>query len=76
MARCGWLQRNREGFNAVCESGASSARILFVSNDANDCYACDSRIGFGTAGYPDDLNAFGNAAKWDADNGDKFIKVI
>lgn len=53
------LQCNREGLNAFCESGASSARIVFVSNDASDCYGCDLRIGFGTAGYPDDLNVCG-----------------
>ena len=56
-------------------SGASSARIGFVSNDANDCYACDLRIGFGTARYPDDMNACGYAAWWCGDNGDKFIKA-
>ena len=69
------LQCNREWFNAVCVSGASSARIGFVSNDANDCYACDLRIGFGTARYPDDMNACGYAAWWCGDNGDNFIKA-
>lgn len=70
------LQCNREGLNAFCESGASSARIVFVSNDASDCYGCDLRIGFGTAGYPDDLNVCDKSVQWGADNGDKFVKAM
>ena len=68
---------NKEGFNAVCSSSSHSrARIGFVGNNGNACDACDSRIGFGTAGYPDDTNTCGNVAKHAADNGDKFIKTM
>ena len=73
------LQRrcNKEGFNIVCEGPHSSkARIGFVANNENDCKWCDSRIGFGTGGYPDDSNTCGNAAKWQPDNGEKSIKAI
>jgi len=56
--------------------GLSKARVGFLSNDGNDCHACDSRIGFGTGGYPDDSNTCGNAARWSADNGGKSIKSM
>ncbi|RMX37540.1 hypothetical protein pdam_00020541 [Pocillopora damicornis] len=68
---------NKEGFNAVCSwSKHSKARIGIVGNKYDDCGACDSRIGFGTRGYPDDLNTCCNVAKWYPDNGDKYIKVV
>jgi len=70
------LNCNKEGFNAVCNSGSSRARIGFVGNNGNACDSCDSRIGFGTAGYPDDNDTCGNVAKHTADNGDKFIKTM
>ena len=65
---------NREGFN----SGTSSrrARIGIISNNENDCKTCDSRIGFGTAGHPDDSNTCGNVARYGGDNGDKHIKAM
>ena len=34
------------------------------------------RIGFGTAGYPDDSNTCGNEATHAPDNGDKHIKAM
>ncbi|XP_078350799.1 uncharacterized protein LOC144635581 [Oculina patagonica] len=73
------LQRNcnKEGFNAVCSRGSSSkARIGFVGNNENDCDRCDSRIGFGTGGAPDDSNTCGNEAKYNPDNGEKHIKAM
>ena len=67
---------NEEGFNAECSSGFSRARIGVVGNNENDCKSCDSRIGFGTAGSPNDSDTCGNVAKHAADNGDKFIKTM
>ena len=71
------LNCNKEGFNAVCyKSDWSKARIGIISNDQNDCLSCDSRIGFGTAGYSDDSNTCGNEAFWSPDNGNKHIKAF
>jgi len=73
------LQRycNKEGFNVgTAQSGESIARIGIISNDHNYCAGCDSRIGFGTGGYPDDSNTCGNEALWSPDNGNKHIKAI
>ena len=68
---------NKEGFNAGCtDSRASRARIGFVANNQDACSSCDSRIGFGTAGYPDDNDTCGNVAKHVPDNGDKYIKTM
>ena len=69
---------NKEGFNIVGASANSKARIGILGNNENDCVTCDSRIGFGTGGYPDDSNTCGNAAtaKWSPDNGDKYIKAM
>ncbi|XP_078345945.1 uncharacterized protein LOC144631394 [Oculina patagonica] len=68
---------NKEGFNAACsDDSRSRARIGFVGNNENDCISCDSRIGFGTGGAPDDSNTCGNVAKWYSDNGDKHIKTM
>ena len=54
---------NKEGFNAVSDgSGYSKARIGFLGNEYNHCYKCDSRIGFGTSGKPNDNNTCGNEA--------------
>ncbi|KAL9953284.1 hypothetical protein ACROYT_G040679 [Oculina patagonica] len=72
------LQQNcqKEGFNVLSDNaGASKARIGFVGNNENDCKTSDSRIGFGTGGYPDDSNACGNVAKHGGDNGDQGIKA-
>ena len=71
------LNCNKEGFNVVCSrSSHSRARIGIVGNERKACSFCDSRIGFGTAGYPDDNNTCGNVAKHAPDNGEKFIKTI
>ena len=65
-----------EGFNAVCSSQYNSkARIGILANNEDDCKLCDSRIGFGTEGYPDNSNTCGNVAKHEPDNGDKYIKA-
>ena len=68
---------NKEGFNA--QSGSETyakARIGFLSNNQNDCNSCDSRIGFGTAGLPDDHNTCGNEADSTGDSGEKHIKAL
>jgi len=73
------LQRscNKEGFNVVGASRPhSKARIGIISNNQNDCSSCDSRIGFGTAGHPDDSNTCGNEAQSSPDNGNKHIKAM
>jgi len=69
---------NREGFNTICgHSGdPARARIGINGNDQNDCTSCDSRIGFGTGGYPDDSNTCGNEATASPDNGIKSIKSM
>ena len=65
------LNCNKEGFNVL-----RKARIGFLGNQENNCGSCDSRIGFGTGGYPDDSNTCGNVAKYQPDNGDKFITAM
>ena len=74
------LQRNcnREGFNVNCnEKATSKARIGILGNNERDCNSlCDSRIGFGTGGYPDDSNTCGNEAVFGGDNGDKHIRAM
>ncbi|XP_078351565.1 uncharacterized protein LOC144636272 isoform X1 [Oculina patagonica] len=72
------LQRNcnKEGFNAVVRSSHSKARIGIISNDQNHCDSCNSRIGFGTGGIPDDSNTCGNEARYGGDNGNKNIKAM
>ena len=68
---------NKEGFNVFCSGNSmSKARIGIVGNENNDCHSCDSRIGFGTGGHPDDSNTCGNEAKWSPDNGEKSIKAM
>ena len=56
----------------------SKARIGILFNNENECESCDSRIGFGTGGYPDDSNTCGNEAlaEYEADNGNKHIKAM
>ena len=73
------LQNNcqKEGFNVLSvNAGASRARIGIVGNNENACTSSDSRMGFGTAGYPDNTNSCGNVAKQGGDKGDKFIKAM
>ena len=66
-----------EGFNVICGgSGFSKARIGIATNNQNHCNSCDSRIGFGTGGKPDDSNTCGNEASLSPDNGDKHIKAM
>ncbi|KAL9953486.1 hypothetical protein ACROYT_G040909 [Oculina patagonica] len=68
---------NKEGFNSVGNNPLhSKARIGYVSNQENECYSCDSRIGFGTGGYHDDTNTCGNEATNSPDNGEKHIKAM
>ena len=68
---------NKEGFNvAGGNSGYSKARIGIIGNNEDDCTSADSRIGFGTGGWPDDLNTCGNEAVYGGDNGDKHIKAM
>jgi len=68
---------NKEGFNAAGTlSGSAKARIGIVGNNENDCTNCDSRIGFGTGGAPDDTNTCGNGAHPKGDNGEKHIKSM
>ena len=68
----------KEGFNAKCSSSSyAKARIGLLGNDhVSRCGGCDSRIGFGTGGRPDDHNTCGNAAKDRPDNGEKNIKAM
>ena len=68
---------NKEGFNAVGTSSFhSKARVGYIANDQNDCGSCDSRIGFGTGGYPDNSTTCGNVARHSSDKGDRNIKAM
>ena len=67
---------NKEGFNAVGDRyDYSKARIGIISNGQNNCGSCNSRIGLGTGGKPDDTNTCGNEASH-GDKGDKHIKTM
>ena len=72
------LNCNKEGFNAAVSDSPdnSKARIGIIGNYENDCRTCDSRIGFGTGGYPDNSSSCGNEAKHSLDNGEKHIKAM
>ena len=71
------LNCNKEGFNAVCDDPRfSKARIGFISNNQDNCAYCNSRIGFGTGGYPEKKSSCGNEAKHSPDNGEKHIKTM
>ena len=69
---------NKEGFNVFSHDypGKSKARIGIISNDQDNCALSDSRIGFGTGGYPGNSSSCGNEAKWVPDNGEKHIKAM
>ncbi|XP_078351668.1 uncharacterized protein LOC144636353 isoform X2 [Oculina patagonica] len=68
---------NKEGFNVMSSPAhQSKARIGILGNDGDNCIMCDSRIGFGTGGYPIDSNTCGNEAAWSPDNGDKHIEAM
>ena len=75
----GSLQQNcnKEGFNAVGTlSHHSKARIGYIANEKMNCHNCDSRIGFGTGGYPDNSTTCGNVALHSSDNGDRDIRAM
>ena len=69
---------NREGFNLKSADHHSEARIGIISNDESDCASPDSRIGFGTGGYPNGRNTCGNVASvtWHPDNGGRDIRAM
>ena len=71
------LGRNKEGFNAVGTSSYySKARVGYIANNKNHCGLCDSRIGFGTGGSPDNSTTCGNEAFHSPDNGNRNIKAM
>ena len=73
------LQRNcnREGFNSGWWLRShSKARIGIISNEQNECNSPDSRIGFGTGGFPYPDNTCGNVAFHQPDNGNRNIKAM
>lgn len=72
------LNCNKEGFNAGGDTARySKARIGIVGNFENECNSCNSRIGFGSEGRPDDSNTCGNEANpRGPDNGEKHIKAM
>lgn len=71
------LNCNKEGFNADAyddpkhKVDLSKARIGIISNEQNDCHSCDSRIGFGTGGYPQEDNTCGNVVRHEGDRGNR-----
>ncbi|KAL9953680.1 hypothetical protein ACROYT_G041133 [Oculina patagonica] len=67
---------NKEGFNVVSTNSAYSRARIGVLGDNNECQTCDSRIGFGSGGNPDDSNKCGNVACCFTDNGNKNIKAM
>ena len=69
---------NKEGFNVKSTlSFRSKARIGILGNEGSDgCNSCDSRIGFGTGGTPDNNNACGNEASSTSDKGVKHIRSM
>lgn len=72
------LYCDKEGFNTVgFRTETAKARIGFLGNNQKHCGLCDSRIGFGTGGTPDDSGTCGNeAADRYSDNGPKSIKTM
>ena len=67
---------NREGFNSGCLNTCKARIGIVTNNEADGCGSCDSRLGFGTAGTPDDSNTCGNAARHHTDNGERYITAI
>ncbi|CAH3140948.1 unnamed protein product, partial [Pocillopora meandrina] len=88
LGRDGWkkligsnasLQRNcnKEGFNAVGDRDRAKVRIGIVSNNQNDCYSCNSLIGFGTGSHPKGAKSCRNEAlHYTLDDGGKSIKAM
>ena len=74
----GSLQRhcNKEGFNVEGNIYYSKARIGIIGNEQGNCDSADSRIGFGTGGYPETRNTCGNEAKHGGDKGNKQIRAM
>ena len=72
------LNCSKEEFNAAQGSKGNSAkaRLCILGNEQNDCNSCDSSIGFGTGGRPDETSTCGNGASADGDNGNKLIKAM
>ena len=71
------LNCNKEGFNVKSDTGSSSSAIIgFLGNDQPDCSSSESRIGFGTGGFPHDGVTCGNTAMGSPDNKDKQIKAM
>ena len=68
----------KEGFNSMCDNSAySKARIGVTGNqDYHECETCESRIGFGSGGFPDNTNTCGNYACCGGDNGGKNTKAM
>ena len=54
------------------------ARIGILGNNERPCSSCNSKIGFGTGGHPDDSNTCGNNAGkgLSSDNGGRNIKAM
>lgn len=74
---------NMEGFNVISpdpqSTHCSKARIGIIANNEVGCDVCpDSRIGFGTGGYPTYSSTCGNFALdgLQADNGGKDLKAM
>ena len=72
-----------EGFNVITPDPeftyCSKARTGIIANNEVGCHLCpDSRIGFGTGGYPAFSNTCGNVAPdgLEADNGGKDLKAM
>ena len=65
-------------FNTVntLNNPAIRVRIGILGNNENNCAYCDSRIGFGSGGFPNNTNTCGIEAKFFSDNGDKHIKAM
>ena len=73
------LQKNckKEGFNVLSDNpNSSKARIGIVGNNEDDCSTSDSRIGFGTGGYPEHTSTCGNVAKHGGDSGDELVEAM
>ena len=69
--------RNPREFNAVGDRDLAKVRIGIVSNNQNDCYSCNSLIGFGTGSYPKGAKSCGNEAlHFKLDDGGKSIKAM
>ncbi|CAH3111614.1 unnamed protein product [Porites lobata] len=64
------------GFNVEGNIDYSKARIGIIGNEQGNCDSADSRIGFGTGGYPETRNTCGNEAKHEGDNDNKQIRAM